>query len=120
MTLGLLIVLLFFHVIGMTRHFYLNYWFYDIIAHILGGICIALSIFAISEIFNIKIIKNNLWNLIALTFIAGLAWEAFEVYYDISGYVFGTLAYKLDTAKDLFDDVLGSVIIWLALRNKNK
>ncbi len=117
-TLFLLVFLLFFHVKGMEYNLYLTYWFYDIIAHILGGVCIALSLLCVASFLNIEIFKNKPWILVLLTFVAGIAWEAFEVYYNISGYIFGTLAYKLDTAKDLFDDVLGSVLIGFIFRNK--
>lgn len=102
----------------MHSHLYVTYWYYDIILHFLGGVSIALSTFCITELFEIKIIKNNYWSLIPITLFAGIAWEFFEVYYDIAGYVFGTIAYNLDTVKDILNDIFGSVFVWLIIRNK--
>ncbi len=114
-TLFLLLILLYLHTCGIAYHLYVTYWFYDIILHFLGGVCIALSIVCVSEFFGIKVINNNLWNIIWLALLGGVAWELFEVYYDIAGSPTGTLAYKLDTAKDLFMDTLGAFVVWLLI-----
>lgn len=117
-TLFFLIVLLLLHVYGMANNLYVTYWFYDIILHFLGGTCIALSAFCVSEFFEIKFLKNNIWNIIIVTIIAGVAWELFEVYYDIAGSPVETLAYKLDTAKDLVMDTLGALAVWAFIKFK--
>ncbi len=114
-----LLVLTSFNSLGIEHHLYLDFWFYDIIAHILGGIGIAMSVYCIAIVFNISCIKDNLWKIVFLTFLAGLAWEVFEVYYDIAGHPFGSLEYNIDTIKDLIDDTLGGILVWYLLK-KNK
>ncbi len=108
-TLFVLSLLFFLHKYGMMNYWYVYYPYLDIINHILGGIGIAMSL--------LFILKNPKY-IIPLTFIAGIAWEFFEVYYDISGYHFGTLLYNIDTIKDLLNDTLGSVIVWLIYQYK--
>ena len=117
-TIALLLILLFMHVYGMYAHLYTIFWFYDIIVHILGGVCVALSLYCFGLFFNISALKK-IWVITVLTFAAGLAWEVFEVYYDIAGHPFGTGAYIFDTIKDLIDDTLGALAAsWIILRKK--
>lgn len=106
-----LLLVLFMHLKGMAYHLYLNYWFYDIIMHVLGGIGIALSA--------LYILKNPKY-IIPATIFAGVVWELFEMYYGIAGAKLWTNAYYADTIKDLFDDTLGSVIIYfIVVKNEN-
>lgn len=102
----------------MAEHLYVEYWFYDIILHFLGGAGVAVSILCISKLLNIRSIERNTVRIIYLTFIAGIAWELFELYYDIAGHVFGTLEYNSDTIKDLIMDSLGGAFIVLIFRKK--
>lgn len=118
LTLALLITLLYLHIRGMVGHLYMTYWFYDVILHFLGGASIALSTYCTAQLFNIGKIKNNLWNIVVATIIAGVAWEVFELYYDIAGYNFATTSYNTDTVKDLIMDTLGGITIFLTVRNK--
>ncbi len=111
--------LLVFHTLGITDNFYLYFWFYDIIAHMLGGLGIGLFALALLQTFWPGMLVKNRWLKIAiLVFIAGLVWEAFEVYYNITGYDFGLKAYYLDTIKDLIDDVIGGLIAVYLTRSK--
>lgn len=117
-TILVLTLLLVLHLWGMAEHLYVEYWFYDIILHFLGGAGVAVSILCISKLLNIPLIKSNMINIIYLTFIAGVAWELFELYYDIAGHVFGTFEYNSDTVKDLIMDSLGGAAIVLIYRKK--
>lgn len=117
-TLVSLLLLLYLHIQGMAQNLYLNYWYYDVVLHFFGGICIALSAYCVTEFFNIQIIKRNFWSIILLTFIAGFAWEVFEVIYDIAGHHFGTLQYNIDSIKDLINDVIGGAVVYFMLKNK--
>ncbi len=105
-TLFVLFLVFFLHLKGMQYHFYMTYWYYDIIMHFLAGIGIALSA--------LYVLKNPK-DIILITLVAGLAWELFEVYFNIAGSPIGSTAYRLDTLKDLFDDVLGSVLVYLLI-----
>ncbi len=111
-------LLYYLHKIALDNHLYMQFWFYDIMMHFLGGVCIALLLYCISIFFNINHIRNNILNLIFYTFIMGIFWEVFEVYYRIAGHPIHTLAYKLDTIKDLIMDSLGAVAVGLIFKNK--
>lgn len=117
-TLIILIVLLFMHIYGMADNLYIKIWYYDIIMHILGGISIAMAILCINRIIRMKLIDDNMWQIILFTFLAGIVWEIFEAYFGITGSRLWTYAYYLDTTKDLVNDVVGSTVVFLTFRNK--
>ena len=111
MTIFSLALLLFLHMKGMYGHWYLNFFFFDLITHFLGGVGIALSV--------LYVLKNPKY-IIPLTFFAGVIWELFEVYYDLTGYPIVSLSYKLDTVKDIAMDILGAFTVWLVFKNKKQ
>ena len=117
-TLLILTAVLYFHLQGMAEYLYVKYWYYDIMMHILGGAGIAMSAYCFAIFFNIECLKSKIWKIIILTFIAGVAWELFEVYYNIAGARLWTTAYYIDTTKDLIDDVIGSVIVYYLIRRQ--
>ncbi|MDP3962723.1 MAG: hypothetical protein Q8Q03_02575 [bacterium] len=114
----LVILLAVAHFIASKYSLYVRYPGYDIGMHILGGIGIALSVYATLFTFS-KIQRPSFWTVIILVFIAGFFWEAFEAYYDIAGAPVGTRAYYFDAVKDLFNDTLGAVIACFFLRKNN-
>ncbi len=117
-TLLVLLIVLFLHLYGMAEHLYIKYWFYDIIAHVLGGVGIAMSVYCVALIFNIECLKGKMWKIIPLTLIAGLAWEGFEIIFSLTGSKIWSQPYYFDTIKDLIDDVIGSGIVYLIFKNK--
>lgn len=108
-TLFVLILILILHLFGMYEHLYISYWYYDIILHILGGVGIALSA--------LFILKNPRY-IILITIVAGILWELFEAYYGITGAPVGSYSHKIDTVKDLVDDTLGALVVYLISKNK--
>ena len=113
--------LLAFHSLGISENLYRHFWFYDIIAHILGGLGIGSFVIAILQTCWPSFLLKNRWiKIVLIVFLVGLAWEAFEVYFNIAGYMFGTKAYYLDTVKDLVDDVIGGFIAVYITRIKIK
>ena len=111
LALLVLAFLLVFHSLGISQNYYMHFWIYDIIAHILGGLGIGLFAIAGLQTFWPGFLFSNRWKkIVGIVLIIGLVWEAFEVYYNIAGYPFGTKLYWLDTIKDLFDDVIGGFI----------
>lgn len=111
-TLVLLLMLLGFHIYAMKHYWYIKYNFVDIPMHFLGGVCLALSVLYITK-------KTRY--VVPFTLILGIFWEIFEVRYNLTGWPFGTTGYKLDTAGDIFMDILGGVFVWLVYRyNKIK
>lgn len=117
-TILLLSILLFLHIYGMSHHLYMAFWYYDILTHFLAGISVALSIYCVAIIFNIQIIKNNLWTIVLLSLGAGIAWELLEIDYDITGNKLWTVPYYLDSFYDLVNDTLGAALIWLIIKFK--
>lgn len=108
-TLVLLALLLILQKLAINYYWYATYPFIDIPMHMLGGVCIALSVFYV-----LKKPKH----IILFTILGGIAWEILEVYYGISGYIFGTYAYNFDTAKDLIMDTIGGTVVYLINKNK--
>lgn len=81
----------------------------DIVNHIIGGLALALFVRAFLDRFIPKINKKDSFTFFA-TLILGIIWEIFEAYFGISGHVFWSRAYRLDTLKDLVDDMIGATI----------
>jgi uncharacterized membrane protein YjdF len=114
-----LILLALFHYFGNHFYLYVRINGYDIMMHILGGMGVALSVYWVLKTFcKGHTFSSYFWPLIIITFIGGCAWEIMEAYYDIAGAPVGTVAYWIDTIKDLFDDTLGAVIIYFSIRKK--
>ncbi len=109
-TLSSLISLYLIHIYGISKHLYVGIWYYDLIAHFLGGICLALSA--------LYILKNPKY-IILITFILGVMWEIYEWYFNLTGHPFGSYEYNFDTIKDLIIDTIGAVFVWyIVSRNK--
>ncbi len=111
-------LLYYLHKLALDNHLYMQFWFYDIMMHFLGGVCVALLLYCVAVFFNCRFLLNKLSQIIILTFIIGVFWELFEVYYKIAGHPLNSWAYKLDTTKDLIMDTLGSVLVWIIVKNK--
>jgi uncharacterized membrane protein YjdF len=109
------VLLLGLHLWGMDSDLYVRFWYYDVILHILGGIAIALSIYTVGIFSNVNWLKN-FFVVVLLSLVAGIAWEVFEIYFDITGFHIGTREYNMDTFKDLFNDTLGAVAIMLFIK----
>lgn len=97
------------HLFGISNHLYLNIWYYDLIAHFLGGICLALS-----ALYILKSPKHIIW----ITFVLGIVWELYEIYFNLTGHPFGSYEYNIDTIKDLILDTLGALSVWYIAKNK--
>jgi len=108
-------LLLALHLWGMSSDLYVKYWFYDVILHILGGASVALAIYSIGVVFDLAWLKR-FTIVVLLSLVAGIAWEVFEVYFDITGFHVGTRDYNMDTLKDLFNDTLGAIALMLIVR----
>ncbi len=108
-----LIVVLVAHVIGM-QGLYMTFVPYDVFMHILGGIGVGLFMAALANSFVPKSHHKRIIIVIG-TLIFGIVWELFEVRYNLSGYVAWTKPYYMDTVKDLIDDVVGGVLVSLAM-----
>jgi hypothetical protein len=117
-TLFILLLIFVLHLYGMQENLYIKFWFYDIIMHVLGGVGIAMSVYSVALFFDLAYIKQRMWTIILLTFIAGLAWEYFEIFFNLTGSELWSKPYYIDTVKDLFDDTLGAVIVCTIINKK--
>lgn len=108
-----LVLVLVFHILGMNMHWYMQFSWYDIVMHITTGAGIALSALWFLETIRKDNLKSNLMWMVVLTLAAGIIWEVFEVIYNIAGFHYGTLRYWVDSVKDLADDTLGSLIVYI-------
>lgn len=103
-TIASLLLLLIIQKLAVDNYWYVSFPPLDIFMHLFGGICIALSV--------LYVLKKPT-HIIVLTIVAGLCWEVLEVYFDISGNIYGTSAYYIDTVKDLIMDTAGAVVVYL-------
>lgn len=120
-TLIVLVVLAMLHKVASAGHWYIRYQGFDILMHIIGGVGLALATYWILVTFfstYFKAGKPMFWTLMAFTFALGVAWEAMEAIYGISGAPLGTEKYYLDTAKDLVNDTLGAIIAAFFIEKK--
>lgn len=97
-----------FHFPGLNG-FYMEYWWYDIFMHILGGFSIGLLIYLLIKIIHPTVYRLKSYIIIG-TFLIGVAWEFFEVYFQLTGYPIGTRLYYIDTVLDLIDDIIGGLL----------
>jgi uncharacterized membrane protein YjdF len=77
--------------------------------HIVGGLALALFVRAFLDRFIPGIKKKDSFTFF-VTLLLGIIWEIFEAYFGISGHVFWSRAYRLDTAKDIVDDMISALI----------
>lgn len=83
--------------------FTISWW--DIVLHMLGGAWVALASVWFFGLFGIR---RSIIQCVLIALSVGLAWELFEYIFGIGGSNF--MSYRLDTAKDLLDDMIGGAI----------
>ncbi len=105
------------HVLASYFSLYFIWRWYDIPMHILGGALIALIAlwgWWLSGWFKIPRTKKWLWwgTLLSMLIVAVL-WEVWEYVFGLTGNR-NTTEQVIDTIKDLFDDIIGAVIVlWI-------
>ncbi|MDE2188276.1 MAG: hypothetical protein KGJ35_00900 [Patescibacteria group bacterium] len=107
-----LLVALGMHYAGNHWHIYTLISWYDDPLHFLSGL--GLGFFFYWFISEFDIIKGglrgmDLWVIVGLVLICGTVWECFEVITDTAGYPIGSVAYVVDTTKDIVNGVVGSI-----------
>jgi len=113
-----LLVLFIFIVNLLANKFYWYYsvWYFDVIMHFLGGFWLGLVALYLWGVRDIRLIFKMLF----FVFFLGLGWEVFE--YLFNNYIAGNSFNVLDTASDIFFDLLGGLcaILYLLVPLKNK
>lgn len=108
----LAVVALVAHVTAGREGWYASIGLYDVFMHLLVGFCVGLTIAAVLR--SLKVVPRRRILLVgAVALGIGVSWEIFEASYEIAGAPVGTLAYYVDTAKDLFNDLFGAGVAFL-------
>lgn len=110
--LGILIA--FLQLLAATYYLYWEFWWYDIMMHLLGGLFIGLSFLWVLY-FEVPHIKNRI-PVFATTFfvvlVVGIAWEVFEY---VTG-MYNAKNYNIDTTLDLAMDMVGMMGAYLLFK----
>ncbi len=114
-----LICILIIHLIGIKFYFYWDSRWFDNLAHFTGGLGVSLLslwILFVSGVFgkHKPSKKQILFASIFCGLIIGIGWEVFEFINDIAGPI---ESYQLDTAWDLFMDLVGASVAYLIARD---
>lgn len=90
---------------GMQLRFFWKISWWDIPLHILGGMWAGFFCMWVARYFYRRL---TLTHVILGAFLIGVGWEVFEYVLGIGGSPF--MSYPVDTAKDLFDDIVGGFL----------
>jgi len=109
--LFLAIAIAFLNQIAFEKFLYWRFWWFDIMMHFLGGLCISLAVlwfyfysgFFKSEFFDKKNKTNILFISVEVVLIIGCGWEIFEFFV-------GSIGDLPDTIKDLIMDSVGAIL----------
>jgi len=124
--LGLLIFILFVHILATINYWYWTYTWFDMPMHFLGGFWVATIFMWLNPKFNIIEIRplnidRNFWRsdlpklilVLGFVILIGVLWEFFEFGYDVlissKGYFIAAQQGVGDTMSDLFFDLLGGI-----------
>ena len=92
--------------------------FFDVVLHLLGGLGLGFFLAGLSTSFSQLGFRKRSYIIFGV-FLLGIAWELFEIYYDIAGYHLWTNPYYIDTAKDLIMDTISGTIVAYLIIKKN-
>lgn len=109
--------------IAATQHYadefalYWHWWWLDIIMHYLGGVFVAfLFLWSYLSMFQ-KLPKRLV--ILGVVVLVGILWEVYEYVMGATDVYFES--YRLDTAMDMFFDILGAITVaYLVLKQKIK
>jgi hypothetical protein len=104
-------IALFMHYAGIHWKLYTIYTWYDDPLHFMSGLSLGFTFYWILSEFKAfhNVPKRHLWAIVGLTLVCAVFWECYEAAYDLAGYPVGSLAYVVDTAKDIINGVVGSI-----------
>ena len=101
-----------FQNIAFENYFYWKFWWYDIMMHFLGGAIVsAILLWVIMYEFpeSLRTIYFRFAPVVLFVLVVGIVWEVYEYHIGIDREYSHTY-WRLDTAKDLFDDMVGGVV----------
>ena len=109
LSFSILVFLTALNLVGITFSLYWRIWWFDIPAHALGGISVALGAAWLSTV---RGRAPTFLFCIGATILVGVAWEIFEATFHLTEFPQDTL----DTIKDLCMDTTGGVLAFLFVR----
>jgi hypothetical protein len=117
LALVVLIIVLIAHLFGLDGWYY-EVESYDTFMHFIGGAGLGLFVAGLIGTYYDKT-KVTYLNVFLGVILGGIAWELFEMYYEITGHPLWSTLYYLDTVKDLIMDALGGVVVtYFMIRKK--
>ena len=116
---SLLVFILVFWGVGLLYRLNYVFWWYDVVAHFLGGVWVALSVLALKER---NLISANFLLVLGTVALVGVLWEFTEFVWDRyifqSGFTYLSGVYE-DTLSDLFFDLIGGLAALIIVRKNN-
>ena len=104
------------HTLGGAYHFYTIITWYDDPLHFISGLGLGFSFYWILTEFWNGLPGKNIWAIVGLVLIAATVWECFEAFYDLAGYPVGSVAYCIDTVKDIINGIVGSIAALIIIK----
>jgi uncharacterized membrane protein YjdF len=122
--IGLLILILSFHILATLNSWYWIFTWLDMPMHFLGGFWLAVVFMWLNSKFNIIEIRppniDKLILVLGFVILVGVFWEFFEFGYDVlissKGYFAAAQQGTADTMSDLFFDLLGGLVFLIICR----
>lgn len=100
------------HIVAIKLYVYWTVWWFDIILHFLGGVCVSMGAISVWQyVFNNKYLskKRTLFVGIFSVVVIGILWEVFELHFDLTLLSDGN-EYWFDTISDLILDITGGIM----------
>jgi cellobiose-specific phosphotransferase system component IIC len=106
------------HYAGVHWSLYTIITWYDDPLHFISGLGIGLAFYWVFNEFNIfgGLHGRHVWAIVGFVLAAATAWECFEAFYNLAGYPVGSVAYFVDTAKDIINGIVGSIAALVVIK----
>lgn len=111
------------HFLALKFYLYWTHKWVDIPMHIMGGALVSsiglwVIYFSPFRKFFLNYPIKILFLSTLIAFIVGFLWEVFELKFGLISYSFGD---RIDSIKDLFDDIIGGLIVgWYFIQNNDR
>ena len=94
-----------------TLYLYWTVWWYDMLMHFISGVCVGMATVLVIQYFSHEEIgfKELIKIGIISSFVVGILWEFFELYFEATTLADGVIYYR-DTSSDLILDVCGGIL----------
>lgn len=98
------------HIVGVHERLYFSFWWYDIFAHFLGGMCVCFGIlYGVERGWCGTVRIPRVMFCILGTLAVGVVWEVYEIAIGIS---YTEPDFVIDTTYDLMLDTIGGIVAY--------